>query len=1124
MKSSLGESIRIKAGYARSVNVERDAHSEHVAERHIITSRGIELIKRVANVCKSQQECNKSWALIGPYGSGKSSFAIYLSQLLSASTSECAKKSRAKLEAFNSETGKAIKRHIGRSAGYCSILLSGTPEPLGRAFLRALREGVGAYLKDKRVAKGVMSKLDGLLKQGHTAPSEILEALELVQQKVASAGGKGLLVVIDELGKFLEYDVRNSGNEMFLLQVLAEHAHKKDKTNVLLFTLMHQSFDVYAKGLGPQLKNEWIKIQGRYEVVSFLEAAEQSMRIVGQVFEKSIPAKSEKEIKARIKGITTALMKQKCIPDTLGVRLANNLFYQCYPLHPITLLLLPVLCQKVAQNERTLFSYLNSPERYGFRDSLSQKEMGDFIYPHEIYDYFIANQPLQTGDMQTHRRWVEVVSALERLDSDEDMQVEILKTIGLFNIMGAQGNFKPSDKVLRLTSDKPIKKGLGKLLDKSLICYRKFNQEYRVWQGSDFDLESLIREQVDALIDFDPIKILNDEKWVPPIVAKRYSIDHHATFYFNVVFCDNNYKKIPAKASRPRIIFYLSENEADKALLSMHATKYFSDQDIIVRGDAYGRIQDLLKEKIALEKIGTTNAELKQDPVAQKEYKDHDIVITRQLNELLEDFILNPAGYYWCNKRKNFRIKHRRALQEFLSNVLEDVYKYAPIIKNEIINKDELSPAGVQARRNLLLGLWTNSDKKDFGIDKYPAEKGMYLAVMQATGIHKEDGDKWVITRPRKTKNSTHNFGPAWEAIEKYFDNTAELGKPLTELDAVLMSAPYGVKKGVLPVLYMLVYFMHRDEMVVYEEGQYVPFFLDAHLERFLKRPDTFTFQQFRIAGMRADLVREYERSLLDGEKTASVLGLFKPFAKFIADLPNYTHQTKKISERAQKIRTAFSTAKSPQALLFETLPELCGCSEDKLNQFGAILKDALREIKNAYPKMLEAQKAELCAFLGIEKDLPLKDVREKAKHFCERLKAYSSDQNLSGFIQTVVTDYGDDEQWLERVLMYAGDKPTKSWNDDDAIFSAYKMKEYGSQIIDLEKIRLHIQENDLHDPNAETVLVVVQVSGRERKSEIVHIRSGEEWSAVIAKKAKEIADSIEWKKRPFTVITGGGK
>jgi hypothetical protein len=168
---------------------------------------------------------------------------------------------------------------------------------------------------------------------------------------------------------------------------------------------------------------------------------------------------------------------------------------------------------------------------------------------------------------------------------------------------------------------------------------------------------------------------------------------------------------------------------------------------------------------------------------------------------------------------------------------------------------------------------------------------------------------------------------------------------------------PFGIKKPVLPIFYIAVYLSNKDEIAVYEDRFYVPYFTTEHLERFLKRPDTFTFQQFKIEGITQSFLQEYENSLLAGKSAPNAPKLFQAMAMFIKDIPPYTKQTKNISEVAQKVRDAFKNNKSPQDLLFRKLPEACGFDENNTKGFGDVVKQSLQEIKNAYSKMINNQR-----------------------------------------------------------------------------------------------------------------------------------------------------------------------
>ncbi|MBV5329698.1 MAG: hypothetical protein JZU65_19080, partial [Chlorobium sp.] len=400
-------------------------------------------MRRIADTL-NKGDVPRSWALVGPYGSGKSSFAVYLAHLFDDPRYETTRSALKICSKADENISNDIHEHTVNSKGYLSILLTGTPEPLGQRFVTSLRDAVIRFwqpLPDSRPV--IVGKLIDASNQKSITTHEILTLVEEVRVAVESRGGKGLLIIFDELGKFLEYEARHYGaNDIYLLQALAEMAVTGRKSNIYVFTLMHQGFEQYARGLGEDLRNEWTKIQGRFENIPFLESTEQTIRIISKAFVNKLSEANQEEVTVACKTMASVLAREKALPGSLDLDTAAHLFSQCYPLHPLTILILPILCQKMAQNERTLFSYLGSKEQHGLRDSLTRlRKADDWVMPWEIFDYFILNQSAVLTDPTTHRRWAEVSTAIERLGDAPSNQVELLKTIGLLNIIGGQGGF-----------------------------------------------------------------------------------------------------------------------------------------------------------------------------------------------------------------------------------------------------------------------------------------------------------------------------------------------------------------------------------------------------------------------------------------------------------------------------------------------------------------------------------------------------------------------------------------------------------------------------------------------------------------------------------------------------------
>jgi hypothetical protein len=1066
---SLASKVTVNAYYTRSINLERDANSTAVVGAYIPTSRAIKTLERIADSFESEQ-APRAWSLVGPYGSGKSSFAVFLAHLLARADQDASKSAASVLRRANPKLARRFQSFGKGSLGHCYVLLTGSPEPLSSRLANALAESAASYWANRPgPAPKVVKDLAALASKVGITTTDILEGVEALQDAVAKVGGNGVLIVIDELGKFLEYEARHYGaNDIFLLQALAEHAGAGHKANLTLVVLQHQSFEQYAKGLGESLKNEWAKVQGRFENIPFLESTEQILRVVAAAFSHQLSATDRAGIKATATKWANELAAAGALPSILDAKAAAELFTNCYPIHPVAAILLPILCQKVAQNERTLFSYLGSQEPHGFRDSLTRLEkVGDWIYPWEVYEYFILNQPAAVSDHYTHRRWAEVVTAVERLGDAPAIEGQLLKTIGLFNIVGPQGGFKASKTLVDLALPKKteVKRATQALIPKALIQFRTFSGEYRVWQGSDFDLDAAVDEQRAKLGRLELAEALNRRHALLPIVARKYTIQSGTLRYFAPVFVDvKSFRTIGRCDEQPRIIFFLSEGKNDETIFTSDVVKAFDNLDLVVLHRNASLLREAVAENLALEAVQREAQELNADPVAQREFKDRHAAAQLAEQQLLTALTERPTYNIWYWQGEQLTITTKRQLQEALSHVLRSVFHCAPTVRNELINREKLSSQAAAARNKLFAAMIEAGDKADLGIEKFPPEKAIYRSLLRETRLHQEvEPGVWTFTAP--TKRSP--FYRTWKAIDEFLATTEREPRSFRELFDVLAAPPYGIKSGVLSILALAASLVYRDELAIYESRTYVPFLSPEHLERLTKTPDDFQVQRFRIEGVRASLFEQYSRALFNDGSRKTVIEIVRPLANFIGGLPDYAKKTKSahISEDAKAVRTAFNLAKSPERLLFNDLPVALGydvstldsCRNFDPEQFAARLRDALRELKNAFPKMLQVQQRLLAQAFQLDASTPLPDLRIKLAGRYAGLEELTVDvDGLRAFLKRLTKTSGTDEEWLQNLLMFLGQKPPEKWADADMSEAEVRLSDFASRILDLETLRLH--------------------------------------------------------------------
>ena len=1113
---SLANQIHVNTRYTRSINVERDRGSPAIVDAYLPTARSIDLFESIA-VAFGSKDQPRAWSLVGPYGSGKSSFALFLHELLGPPGS--AKKAAGRALAAERPD---LARRFTRQDAWCRVVLTGSEEPLAPRLLAALNDAATNFWKGKRGRKpSVIEEIQRARKRRKLTDSDLLNLMDGLQAAVERNGAGGLLVVIDELGKFLEYEARQGGSGVFLLQQLAERAFRGRKANFLFFVLLHQGFDLYARGMGEKLKNDWAKVQGRFESLSFVETPEQTLRIVAAAFSNSLTESQRESIRNRATRIAKALSRAKALPSGLKVDAAANIFASCYPIHPISLLALPQLCQRFAQNERTLFSYLGSREPHGFQDSLaSLAKIGNWVLPGHIYDYFVHNQPAVLADPLTHRRWAEVVTAVERvegadgtneaLDRREPQSVMLAKTIGVLNLISRNEGLKASEDVLRqlFTTKRAFQEPIQSLLGASVVQYRRFSGEYRVWQGTDFDIDERTDEEKDKLGEFDLAAALSDRVAAAPVLARRHSVRTGSLRYFNAAFVDARSPKFTPTTNEdnPRIVFFLAESHEDEACFNKLRASAGPNEIWALHRNA-ATIRSAITDVLALEGVQRSGQELAADPIASREVRERLQAARSTEREVFNGLIGNPTRSDWYWMSKPLPITDRRMLQHAFSEVMDGVYAEAPMIRNELINRDRLSSQAAAARNKLFQHMLSEQTKPGLDIQKYPPERAIYRSVLEAGGLHAVTDAGWTFVEPNA--KDPLQIRPTWSRLDELFAESEAHPITLKGLMDALAKPPYGVKRGVFPVLFLHYYLLHRFEIALYDEGTYAPALTYEHLERMVRRPDLFSFQRFRIEGVRAALFDEYSRALF-GEVRESVqlLDLARPLTQFVFGLDEHARKTRRLSDTTLQVRQAFFLSKSPEKFLFNELPQACGFDGvADFSGFAEALIGALRELKGAKVALLEFMHSALCGSFGLSEATQLSELRNVLRGRCHGLDKYTVDvQGLRSFIRRICECRSTDKEWFDRILLFLGHTPAEKWTDQDRDTAEYRLSEFSKRLIELEKLRLHHEATSKQDSAHEVILLKTVSSLEGEVDEVVSLNQRN--SAAIAD-AKQMIENV---------------
>lgn len=1040
--SSLSQHIHVRPGYLRSTNVEQDAPGRH----YIPTGRALDVLGRI-NRTMTGQGAGHAWSLTGPYGSGKSSFAVFLRALLGPE-GDARAAAEAQLRAADEEVWAALAAVNRGQGGFVLATTTCQAEPVVDSVLRGLSHGVQARWRTHPPAD--VRKLLRQAIEGRTA-REIAAAVAAVTRHAP------LLLLLDEFGKTLEHFAGNAEgdrtSDLFVLQELAEQ--KAARHPLLLLTLQHLAFDDYVRAAPITQRREWGKIAGRFEDVPFVETSEQSLRLVAGALDATLTPRLKQRLQDWSKQGQTQL-RTLALQDRLAGGQAT--LQSCYPLHPVALLALPALCARLGQHGRTLFTFLASDEANTLASYLTNTALptGTNTLPTldlaSVYDFFTG--PGRGLAATAGPRWSEIDTRIQEAQGLPEQDVRCLKTVGLLNLLADAAGLRASAALVSYAlspADYPPQGEWVARLDdleaRGWLTYRNFADEYRLWQGSDVDLRSRVadaREQLRRTSLADLVARLHTGS---PTIASKHTQRVGMLRYFTTRYADATTMPSSIDATDPAdgtLIYYLDDPE--------HLTVLPDEAPdgrpvLLATSTATSQVRDAAVEAAAALHV-LEQQDVAADRVARRELQDRVSDTRRRLATVLEQAFRidgDCANYQQLTSGGLEPLEVAGGLSRLLSDVCDRTYSSSPEIRNEMLGRRELTSQGAKARRNLLEAMVTAPHAERLCLIGYGPERAMYEAVLHHTGMHQkhEDGS-WGFTKP----NSNSTLSHAWGLLSTYINAAQDRPVTVDKLYARLKAPPIGVKDGPLPVLLTAMLLHRNDDVAIYQEGTYQPVLTAELLERLLKAPDRFALKAFELAGPRGQVLDALLEAtgLTAGRRTrgrnATVLRTAAPLLALARSLPAFTRKTREaLTSEAERVRDALLNAREPDNLLFQDLPQALGLppvparrsrgNNHNMDEYASTLAAALKELQDAYRATLHQRACNLAVEFNLSSD-DLSELRTELRLRTRRLEGTVLEPKLRSLLFHATNAELDDAAWLEGLALTISGQPPASWTDED--------------------------------------------------------------------------------------------
>lgn len=1020
----LKEKIKVAKNFQYSVNVGFDLGNKEKIKEFIPTTAALDIMEDLI-LSTANSSTDRARILIGAYGKGKSHIILVVLSLLSGKDPEQFQDLLLKIKDYNNDLYNYTLNYIESGTKLLPVIIQGGNTSLAQSFLVALQQALEAEGLDDimpethfksaierinvwkenypdtyrkfiniinqpanefllRLAEFDVEAYEQFVSIYPTLTSgsafnpffgfDVIEIYTAVVEKLRTKGYHGIFVLYDEFSKFLETGITKiSPVDIKLLQDFAEMCNRSEGNQIHLLLISHKEIANYIDKLPKQKVDGWRGVSERFKHIEVQHNYSQLYEIIASVIQKDSKFFSDffNRNLSVFQEIEGAFANESMFSELNEEEFKTKIIYGCYPLHPVTTFILPRLSEKIAQNERTLFTFLSAPHKYTL--SAYIETIGcDFpiVTPDYLYDYFepLFKQEVYTSDI--HKTYTLASTILAKLEPDS-LESKIIKTIALIHIVGQYEKLPPLPTIISNTFSinvgaPKVAKVLSDLCEKQYLIYLKKSNNYlRLKNSVGIDIGRRVSELKDEIKRTHSLKkILSDVSFDNYLYPTSYNDENEIIRYFDFSFIEgsellsvNDWNKKISDINGDGVVYgIIPQNneeiiEIRKALLDKTACH---ERIVFVLPTQKKEIEDAVYEYQALKK-------LKEENLGDESLVEELEIYLEDLEEVLHRFIsaylrpeLREAEYYYMGKKHP--IYRKTQVSQLLSKICQNIYTQMPVIKNEVINKDILSSVAINSRSKVINGLLSNELQPNLGL----TGTGQDIFIMRSTLVNKGIlVEKDYLVQLRISGNEDEKIQNVLNVISEFFMFASKGRKTnFGQLYVKLTSPEYhiGLKKGVIPIYIAAVLHHYKQHLVVVRNNRELDITAEL-LNSINENPTEYMVYLENWNQAKADYINALEQIFADEirpeEKEYNTFAyIVRAMQRWFLKLPLYVKGIKQICYGLGKVREMkdeeqrfISMLKNPEInaheFLFKRLLSLFGVEEATFE-----IAERIREIK----------------------------------------------------------------------------------------------------------------------------------------------------------------------------------
>lgn len=1105
--NKLSDIVKLNANFKNAINLYLNLNKDEKVDSYIPTKSSVNILSRYLDSVYSNK-C-QSTILIGPYGKGKSHLLLVLLAILSMERNErnckLIESLIKKIERVDTDSANLVSKIWSERGKFLPVIVMNSQDDLNQAFMIALNDALKREQLESIMPKTYFSyanetiarwKKDypetykeycALLQKNNMTDEEMkaglvqcdaskLQLFRLIYPELTSgsvfnplAGGdvlpmyksvadklreeygySGIYIVFDEFSKYIEgQDKHSAGNNMKLLQDICELANESKETQVFLTMVAHKSIKEYGKYLSDATINAFTGIEGRIEEILFITSSKNNYELIQNAI-------SSDEDQLQNVPQYNKYFSQDVIDEYYRIAAFRSSFTLkdfekiivkgCYPLSPVAAYALLNISEKVAQNERTLFTFISKDEPFSMAKYVKEHPAPNarewIITPDLVYDYFKNIFKKEVYNEFIHTEWLNAEYAISKVS--EYNKIKMLKTLAIINIINKFDEMPATEEILILTSGVPAGKDTLDSLEQSKLIYKKGSNNcysFKTRAGSELKNE-IKRRRGNKGNNVNISSVLERISNTPYILPKRYNYENAMTRYFKFEYLSvEEFLKI----SDARVFFsekrfqdgkvialYNSDDVDCTEKVKKKVLDFQCENLIIIYSKKKFEFQKQATDYEIIQDIKNDVLFMKDNEVLHKEISIMEEEIEKEIGMYLEDEFGENATYYTAYfDGENWIFEYNLSLAKTVDVVCSNFYNMTMLINNELINKQNINTAPIKKARKTIVDTIINKQSTEMFMNGTSAESTIYRAVMVNSGVL--DSSKDVKT------NAVLNL------FDEYFEQCIESKRSFACFVDKYISAPYGMRRGVLPILLAYKISKRSEDIVVYYDDREMQIDSDT-IVNMCEFPDEYSLFISRENADKEKYIQELSElfpidatSNISGNRINCVLiGMQRWYralpqnAKNIRKVSNYIEDEQVVKKLPKVKKVLQQLDVNAYEIIFKIIPSICSETSNYAETVEALKK--IKSLLNGYMDWLINQVINETVLVFDRKQKT--DLAHTLKNWYEKQSRFAKDglhDSAATGLMSCIADINtyDEYDIVQKLVKVVTEIYLDAWNDD---------------------------------------------------------------------------------------------